>query len=49
VTIGLPTVIGRDGARGVLMPAMSEDERNDFDRSVQTLRDAVAGLRTGGG
>src|SRR3954468_6642296 len=44
VTIALPTVIGRDGPRGVLMPAMSEDERNDFDRSVQTLRDAVAGL-----
>jgi L-lactate dehydrogenase len=49
VTIGLPTVIGRDGPRGVLMPAMSEDERHDFDRSVQTLREAVAGLRTGGG
>ena len=44
VTIGLPTVVGRDGARGVLMPAMSDDERRDFDRSVQTLRDAVAGL-----
>jgi L-lactate dehydrogenase len=49
VTIGLPTVIGREGPRGVLMPAMSEDERGDFDHSVQTLRDAVAGLGTGGG
>src|SRR3954452_12678059 len=49
VTIALPTVIGRDGPRGVLMPAMSEDERRDFDRSVQTLRDAVAGLQTGRG
>jgi L-lactate dehydrogenase len=44
VTIALPTVVGREGARGVLEPAMSDDERRDFERSVQTLRDAVAGL-----
>jgi L-lactate dehydrogenase len=49
VTIGLPTVVGREGATGVLEPAMSDDERRDFDRSVQTLRDAVAGLGIGGG
>jgi L-lactate dehydrogenase len=49
VTIGLPTVVGRDGARGVLEPAMSDEERRDFDRSVQTLREAVGGLGIGAG
>jgi len=44
VTIALPTVIGREGARGVLVPSMSDEERGGFERSVQTLRDAVAGL-----
>src|SRR4051794_25989079 len=47
VTIALPTVIGRAGARGVLDPSMSDEERRDFERSVQTLRDAVAGLGIG--
>jgi len=44
VTIALPTVVGRDGARGVLEPGMSDDERRGFEHSVQTLRDAVEGL-----
>jgi L-lactate dehydrogenase len=47
VTIALPTVVGRAGARGVLEPSMSEDERREFERSVQTLRDAVGGLGIG--
>jgi L-lactate dehydrogenase len=47
VTIALPTVVGRTGARGVLEPSMSDDERRDFERSVQTLRDAVQGLGVG--
>jgi len=45
VTIGLPTVVGRDGAAGELEPAMSEDERRAFDRSAATLREAAR--RTG--
>jgi L-lactate dehydrogenase len=44
VTIALPTVVGREGARGVLEPAMSDEERAGFERSVQTLREAVEGL-----
>jgi L-lactate dehydrogenase len=44
VTIALPTVVGREGARGVLVPSMSDEERDGFERSVQTLRDAVASL-----
>jgi L-lactate dehydrogenase len=47
VTIALPTVVGREGARGVLEPAMSDDERRGFDHSVQTLRNAVASLGIG--
>jgi L-lactate dehydrogenase len=41
VTIGLPTVVGQDGAAGELEPSMSEDERRAFQRSVATLRDAA--------
>jgi L-lactate dehydrogenase len=41
VTIGLPTVVGRDGADGELEPEMSEDERRAFERSVATLREAA--------
>jgi L-lactate dehydrogenase len=44
VTIALPTIVGRDGALGVLEPSMSDEERRGFERSAQTLRDAVAGL-----
>jgi L-lactate dehydrogenase len=41
VTIGLPTVVGREGAAGELEPRMSDDERRAFERSVATLRDAA--------
>jgi L-lactate dehydrogenase len=44
VTIGLPTVVGEAGPGGVLVPAMSDEERGDFERSVATLREAVEGL-----
>jgi L-lactate dehydrogenase len=43
VTIGLPTVVGRDGAAGRLEPSMSDDERRAFERSASTLRDAARG------
>jgi len=36
--------VGREGARGVLVPSMSDGEWRDFEHSVATLRDAVAGL-----
>jgi L-lactate dehydrogenase len=41
VTIGLPTVVGRTGAVGELEPSMSEAERNAFEHSATTLRDAA--------
>jgi L-lactate dehydrogenase len=41
VVIGLPTVVGRDGAAGELEPSMSESERHAFERSAWTLRDAA--------
>ena len=44
IHIGLPAVVGREGVRAVLEPAMSDDERRAFERSVETLREAVSGL-----
>jgi L-lactate dehydrogenase len=44
VAIGLPTVVGRDGAVGELEPSMSEDERRDVERSAATLRAAARHL-----
>jgi L-lactate dehydrogenase len=48
VTIGLPTVVGREGAAGDVEPSMSDDERHAFEHSVATLRDAAdrIGLRS---
>jgi L-lactate dehydrogenase len=44
VTIGLPTVVGREGAMADLDPAMSDDEREAFERSAETLRKAGRGV-----
>ena len=44
VTIALPTVVGAAGPGGVLVPAMTDEERAGFDGSVATLREAVEGL-----
>jgi L-lactate dehydrogenase len=44
VTIALPTVLGRDGAIGDLEPAMSGEEREAFERSIETLRAAGRGI-----
>jgi L-lactate dehydrogenase len=44
LTIGLPTVVGREGASDRLEPTMSEDERLAVERSAATLRDAVRSL-----
>ena len=48
VTIALPTVVGRDGPGGMLVPSMSDDERAGFERSAATLRDAVASVSMSG-
>jgi L-lactate dehydrogenase len=43
-TIGLPTIVGRDGAAGELEPSMSDEERSAFERSAATLRDAASSI-----
>ncbi|MEA3191620.1 MAG: L-lactate dehydrogenase [Thermoplasmata archaeon] len=47
VAIGLPTVVGREGAAGELEPSMSEPERRAFEHSVATLRDAAHDIGIG--
>jgi L-lactate dehydrogenase len=47
VTVGLPAVVGREGVVGELEPSMSGDERQAFERSVETLREAVSGIGAG--
>jgi L-lactate dehydrogenase len=49
VAIGLPTVVGREGAAGELEPTMSGVERRAFERSAATLRDAVRSIGVGSG
>jgi L-lactate dehydrogenase len=41
VTIGLPTIVGRQGAVGLLQPSVSEEERRALERSAATLREAA--------
>jgi len=41
VTVGLPTIVGRQGGDGELEPTMSEYERRAFERSVARLRDTA--------
>ena len=42
----LPSVIGRQGVVQILEPDLSEEERQALQRSAETLRDAVARLKT---
>jgi L-lactate dehydrogenase len=46
VTLSLPSVIGRQGVVQILEPDISEEERQALQRSAETLRDAVARLKT---
>jgi L-lactate dehydrogenase len=41
VAIGLPTVVGREGAAGQLEPSMTDAERGAFERSAATLREVA--------
>jgi L-lactate dehydrogenase len=41
VTLGLPAVVGREGAVAELEPAMSDHEREALERSAHTLREAA--------
>jgi L-lactate dehydrogenase len=49
VTISLPSVLGRQGVTQILVPEMSEVERQGFQRSADILRNVVAqyGQRSG--
>jgi L-lactate dehydrogenase len=49
VAIGLPTVVGREGAAGELEPSMSAEERRALERSAATLRDAGRRIGVGSG
>jgi L-lactate dehydrogenase len=44
VAIGLPTIVGREGAAGQLEPSMSDVERSAFEHSAATLRDALSSI-----
>jgi L-lactate dehydrogenase len=46
VTLSLPSVVGRDGAAAVLEPDLSDDERRGLEKSAQTLKDALARVRS---
>jgi L-lactate dehydrogenase len=47
VTIGLPTIVGSEGAEGSLEPSMSDEERRAFEHSAATLRDAARDIGIG--
>ena len=42
VTLSLPSVVGRDGVVGVLMPDLSDAEKGALERSAETIRRALA-------
>jgi L-lactate dehydrogenase len=44
VTLSLPSVLGRDGVLEIIEPEMSEEERQSFHRSAETLKQAVASI-----
>jgi L-lactate dehydrogenase len=46
VTLSMPSVLGQTGVVQILEPAMSDEERQDLQRSVETLKAAAA--RIGG-
>jgi L-lactate dehydrogenase len=45
VTLSLPSVVGRDGVVEVLQPDLAPEERNGLQRSVQSLKNALASVR----
>jgi L-lactate dehydrogenase len=44
VTLSLPSVVGRDGVVGVLQPDLAPEERSALQRSVQSLKNALASV-----
>jgi len=41
-TLSLPSVLGRDGVSRIIMPEMSDGERELLDKSARTIREAAA-------
>jgi L-lactate dehydrogenase len=41
-TLSLPSVLGRSGVRRIIIPEMSESERDLLDKSAKTIREAAA-------
>lgn len=46
VTLSLPSRLGRDGARSIMMPALSDDEARALDESAATLRRALQSIES---
>jgi L-lactate dehydrogenase len=46
VTLSLPSVVGRPGVVEVLQPELSAEERAALEKSAQSLRAALARVRT---
>ena len=44
VTLSLPSVVGRDGVVEVLQPDLALEERSALQRSVQSLKNALASV-----
>ena len=42
VALSLPVIVGADGATEVVVPAMSDEEREGVERSAAVLREAIA-------
>ncbi|HKB82436.1 MAG TPA: NAD(P)-binding domain-containing protein [Burkholderiales bacterium] len=46
VTLSLPSVLGRNGVSRIFEPEMSQEEKKGLERSADTLRTALARIRT---
>ena len=44
VTLSLPSVVGRDGVVEILQPDLAPEERGALQRSVQSLKNALASV-----
>ncbi|HYM99495.1 MAG TPA: hypothetical protein VET25_07105, partial [Aestuariivirgaceae bacterium] len=46
ITLSLPSVLGRQGVTRVLEPEMSDEESKALERSAETLRNALARIKS---
>jgi L-lactate dehydrogenase len=45
VTLSLPSVVGRGGVIDVLLPELSDEEREGLRRSAQNMKDALGQVK----